>query len=303
MIEELPDINLTIEDYYEYQDIELLDYVYEVANHFLPNIDGLPSKAPAVFCERFHERNLSIEERYERHKKFYISILSFDDYLKYHSDEKPLKSNFMERYLNNRELQDTIESFGLDVSKLWYLLLFVHDYIEDIGNNSPTIGKSTLQDFNDFANKLSEATSITLKKDNRKSYAVEREDTIRIIQAALQHYIKIVNSEELNGTLDSHPLNFKDKSFLDISYKKWKFAEIFLHFLKDRKATVPKNSIYNVSKDKMLFISRLIYTVEYDGKRYNEEYDSEGNKNRMLSNLLRRYMKEEFPPVIGLHYN
>ena len=303
MIEELPDINLTIEDYYEYQDIELLDYVYEVANHFLPNIDGLPSKAPAVFCERFHERNLSIEERYERHKKFYISNLSFDNYLKYHSDEKPLKSNFMERYLNNRELQDTIEAFGLDVSKLWYLLLFVHDYIEDIGNNSPAIGKSTLQDFNDFANKLSEATSITLKKDNRKSYAVEREDTIRVIQAALQHYIKIVNSEELNGTLDSHPLNFKDKSFLDISYKKWKFAEIFLYFLKDRKATVPKNSIYNVSKDKMLFISRLIYTVEYDGKRYNEEYDSEGNKNRMLSNLLRRYMKEEFPPVIGLHYN
>ena len=303
MIEELPDINLTIEDYYEYQDIELLDYVYEVANHFLPNIDGLPSKAPAVFCERYHERTLSIEERYERHKKFYIFNLSFDDYLKYHSDEKPLKSNFMERYLNNRELQDTIESFGLDISKLWYLLLFVHDYIEDIGNNSPAIGKSTLQDFNDFTNKLSEATSITLKKDNRKSYAVEREDTIRIIQAALQHYIKIVNSEELNGTLDSHPLNFKDKSFLDISYKKWKFAEIFLHFLKDRKATVPKNSIYNVSKDKMLFISRLIYTVEYDGKRYNEEYDSEGNKNRMLSNLLRRYMKEEFPPVIGLHYN
>ena len=303
MIEELPDINLTIEDYYEYQDIELLDYVYEVANHFLPNIDGSPSKAPAVFCERFHERNLSIEERYERHKKFYISNLSFDNYLKYHSDEKPLKSNFMERYLNNRELQDTIEAFGLDVSKLWYLLLFVHDYIEDIGNNSPAIDKSTLQDFNDFANKLSEATSITLKKDNRKSYAVKREDTIRIIQAALQHYIKIVNSEELNGTLDSHPLNFKDKSFLDISYKKWKFAEIFLHFLKDRKATVPKNSIYNVSKDKMLFISRLIYTVEYDGKRYNEEYDSEGNKNRMLSNLLRRYMKEEFPPVIGLHYN
>lgn len=303
MIEELPDINLTIEDYYEYQDIELLDYVYEVANHFLPNIDGLPSKAPAVFCERYHERNLSIEERYERHKKFYIFNLSFDDYLEYHSDKKPLKANFTERYLNNRELQDTIESFGLDVSKLWYLLLFVHDYIEDIGNNSPAIGKSTLQDFNDFANKLSEATSITLKKDNRKSYAVEREDTIRIIQAALQHYIKIVNSEELNGTLDSHPLNFKDKSFLDISYKKWKFAEIFQYFLKDRKATVPKNSIYNVSKDKMLFISRLIYTVEYDGKRYNEEYDSEGNKNRMLSNLLRRYMKEEFPPVIGLHYN
>lgn len=321
MIEELPDIKLTIEDYYEYQDIEILDYVCEVANHFLPNIGGtmIESKAPAIFCERYHERNLTIEERYERHKMFYFSNLSFDEYSKLHSDEKPLKANFMERYLNNRELQDTIEAFGLDVSKFWYLLLFVHDYIEDIGNNSPAIGKSTLQDFNDFADKLSEATSITLKKDNRKSYAVERENTIRIIQAAIQHYIKsyneIVNSDstreeiverlnDIGGSLvgNTHPFSFEEKSVLDISYKKWKFAEIFLHFLKDRKATVPKNSIYNVSKDKMLFISRLIYTVEYDTKRYNESHDSDGNPNRMLSNLLRRYQKEDFPLVTGRHY-
>lgn len=321
MIEELPDIKLTIEDYYEYQDIELLDYVCEVANHFLPNIGGTmsESKAPAIFCERYHQRNLSIEERYERHKTFYFSNGSFEDYLRFHSDDKPLKDSFKERYLNNRELQNTIEAFGLDVSKFWYLLLFVHDYIEDIGNNTPAIGKSVLQDFNDFADKLSEATSITLKKDNRKSYAVEKEDTIRIIQAAILHYIKsyneIVNSgstreeiiERLNnigGSLigNTHSFNFEEKSYLDISYKKWKFAEIFLHFLKDRKATVPKNSIYNVSKDKMLFISRLIYTVEYDTKRYNEEYDNEGNKNRMLSNLLRRYQKEDFPLVSGRHY-
>ena len=58
-----------------------------------------------------------------------------------------------------------------------------------------------------------------------------------------------------------------------------------------------------VSKDKMMLVSRLIYTVGYDGKRYNEEYDSEGNKNRMLSNLLRRYKNEKFPSVIANNYN
>lgn len=312
MIEELPDIRQTIEDYDNYQDIELLDYVWEVADHFLPNIDGVMSKAPAIFCERFHQRYLPIEERYERHKNFYLSNISFDDYLK--TDNKPLKSNFKERYLNNECLQNTISAFGLDVSKLWYLLLFVHDYIEDLGNNSPAIGKSTLQDFNDFAEKLSEATSIILKKSNRKSYTVEKEDTIKIIQVAIQHYIKsyneIINSgdverlNEINSSIvgDACFINFKDRSYLDISYKKWKFAEIFLYFLKERKAIVPKNSIYNVSKDKMLFISRLIYTVGYDGKRYNESHDNEGNPNRMLSNLLRRYIKEDFPMVTGGHY-
>ena len=71
---------------------------------------------------------------------------------------------------------------------------------------------------------------------------------------------------------------------------------------KERKAIVPKNSIYNVSKDKMLFISRLIYTVGYDGKRYNESHDNEGNPNRMLSNLLRRYIKEDFPMLTAGHY-
>jgi hypothetical protein len=53
----------------------------------------------------------------------------------------------------------------------------------------------------------------------------------------------------------------------------------------------------------MMLVSRLIYTVGYDGKRYNEEYDSEGNKNRMLSNLLRRYKNEKFPSVIANNYN
>ena len=312
MIKELPDIKLTVEDYYEYREIELLDYIWEVADHFLPNIEGVMSKAPAIFCERYHQRNLPIEERCERNKRFYLSNTSFDDYLKI--DNKPLKANFEERYLNNECLQNTISAFGLDVSKLWYLLLFVHDYIEDLGNNSPAIGKSTLQDFNDFAEKISEATSIILKKNNRKSYTVEKENTINIVQAAIQHYIKsyndIINSgeverlNEFNGSIvsDASHLDFKDRSYLDISYKKWKFAEIFLYFLKDRKAIVPKNSIYNVSKDKMLFISRLIYTVGYDGKRYNEPYDNEGNPNRMLSNLLRRYKKEDFPTVTGGYY-
>ena len=320
-IQELPDIKLNIEDYYDYHDIELLDYVWKVANYFLPNICGsiTYSQAPAIFCERYHQRKLSIEERYERDKEFYISNQSFEDYMKFHAEDRPLKDSFKERYLNCRELQDTIAAFGLDVSKFWYLLLFVHDYIEDIGSNSPTLEKSTLEDFNDFANKLREATSITLKKDSRKSYAVEKEDTIRIVQAAVQYYIKSYNDiidsnltrDEITERLDDmgssiisdgKSLNIRDKSSLDISYKKWKFAEILLHFLNDKKATVPKNCIYNVSKDKMLFISRLIYVVGYDTKRYYDAYDSNGNPNRMLSNLLRRYMKEDFPIVISRHY-
>ena len=97
----------------------------------------------------------------------------------------------------------------------------------------------------------------------------------------------------LKGFIDNSLLSkmdFKEKFSLDISHKKWKFTDMFLFFIGNRKATTIPHKKVKVSKDKMILISRLIYTVGYDSKRYNEEYDSEGNKNRMLSNLLRRYV-------------
>lgn len=319
-IEELPDLGENIEEYYEYHGVPLLDYVCEVANRFLPNLHQehmIESKAPAIFSNRYFESKLSIEERYQRHKEFYISNETMEDYRK--RDYRELDDSFKEKFLTNEDLQNTIEAFGLDVSKFWYLLLFVYDYIEDIGKNAPTLGKTVLEDINDFTTKLSEATSITLKKDNRKSYATESENTINFINAASQYYIKAYNSiinedipkEDklqrlkdigLDSFINGYTSFDLKGGYLDISYKKWKFAEMFLYFLEDRKATIKPNTKMKVSKDKMMLISRLIYTVGYDGKRYNEEYDAEGNKNRMLSNLLRRYSKEEFPIAIGHYY-
>lgn len=319
-IEELPDLGENIEEYYEYHGVELLDYVCEVTNTFLPNLQQehmIESKAPAIFSNRYFESKLSMEERYQRHKEFYISNETMEDYLK--RDYRKLDTSFKDKFLTNEDLQNTIEAFGLDVSKFWYLLLFVYDYIEDIGTNAPTLGKTVLEDINDLTTKLSEATSITLKKDNRKSYATESENTINFINAASQYYIKAYNSiinedipkEDklqrlkdigLDSFINGYTSFDLKGGYLDISYKKWKFAEMFLYFLEDRKATIKPNTKMKVSKDKMMFISRLIYTVGYDGKRYNEEYDAEGNKNRMLSNLLRRYSKEEFPTVIGHYY-
>lgn len=319
-IEELPDLGENIEEYYEYHGVPLLDYVCEVANRFLPNLHQehmIESTAPAIFLNRYFECRLSIEERYQRHKEFYISNETMEDYLK--RDYRKLDTSFKDKYLNNEDLQNTIEAFGLDVSKFWYLLLFVYDYIEDIGTNAPTVGKTIVEDINDFNSKLSEATNIIIKSGNRKSYATESEDTICFVQSALQYYINTYNSiinedipkEDklqqlkdigLGRFINGHTTFDLKDAYLDISYKKWKFAEILLYFLEDRKATIKPNTKMKVSKDKMMLISRLIYTVGYDGKRYNEEYDAEGNKNRMLSNLLRRYSKEEFPTVIGHYY-
>lgn len=324
-IEELPDLKVAWHESYKCFNEPLLEYVWEVANQFLPDyaetdtgMIPVESSAPAIFANRYAERNLSVEERYERSKDTFKGTL--EEYKK--REYRKLDDSFKEKFLTNEDLQNTIEAYKLDVSKFWYLLLFVYDFIEDIGTNAPIMGKSVLEDFATFLTNLCDASSITLKQGNRKSYYTEREDLINIIQIAVHHfsetYDNIVNGEQgielkikqlenigLKGFIDNSLLsqmNFKDKFCLDISYKKWKFTDMFLFFIERRKATTIPNKKVKVSKDKMMLVSRLIYTVGYDGKRYNEEYDSEGNKNRMLSNLLRRYKNEKFPSVIANNY-
>ncbi len=303
-IKELPDIRENIDEYYEYHGIELLDYVCEVANWLLPNIhqpNMQESVAPAIFANRYFESMLNIEERYERHKMFYAYRGTLEEYQKSHTPYRKLNTSFKEKFLENEALQNTIEAFGFDVSKFWYLLLFVHDYIEDIGTNAPKLGKTVKEDVADFTAKLSEATHITLKKDNRKSYSTDCEQTINFFRNILQFYAD--NAQLLPQLFPNTNTTFDlTGNYLDISYKKWKFAEIFLHFLKDKTAKNLPNKKIKVSKDKMIFISRLIYTVGYDTKRYNEEYDSKDNKNRMLSSLLRRYQSQDFPDVMGRYY-
>ena len=316
-IEELPIVNWNIDEYYQFNDIELLDYVFEVADEYLPNLEaGNPSCAPAIFYNRYMERNLTIAERYERHKMFFLSNETFEEYQRFHLDYRRLNDSFKDIYLNNRDLQLTMKAFKLDVSKLWYLLLFVYDYIEDIGTNAPTVGKTILDDFNNFITKLDETTGIVLKKNGRKCHETDREDTIKVIQSALQYYVKSYNAivdceytddvkkeklKEMGGIVNgsTHPLSLDGVYNLPITYKKWKFADMFTYFMKDRKAkTIHKNE----SRDRLLFISRLIYTVGYEGsEHYNKEY-IEDYKNRLLSNLLRKYRHEQFPIVSGKYY-
>lgn len=329
-IEELPDLKVGWDRAYKYQDVPLLDYVWEVADKFLPGTEETDmgmvvadSIAPVIFCNRYFERNLTMEERYQRAVEMGMCRTSFEEYSKFQNMKcRRLADSFKEKFLANEDLQNTIEAYKLDVSKFWYLLLFVYDFIEDIGINTPELNRSVLDDLNYFCSNLFETTSITLRKDSKKSYVVEREDTIRIIQAALQHFAKtyndIIHSEQDRATkveqikemgldnfiTDGTPVEYllAKRDCLDISYKKWKFADMFLFFLESRKATTIPNKKVKVSKDKWMFVSRLIYTVGYDGKRYNEEYNSEGNKNRMLSNLLRRYRNEQFPSFIAKNY-
>lgn len=76
-IEELPDLKVAWHESYKCLNELLLEYVWEVANHFLPDyaetdtgMIPVESSAPAIFANRYAERNLSVEERYLSETQF-----------------------------------------------------------------------------------------------------------------------------------------------------------------------------------------------------------------------------------------
>lgn len=196
-IEELPDLKVAWHESYKCLDEPLLEYVWEVANHFLPDYEDV-SAAPAIFANRYAERNLSVEERYERSKEMKTFKGTLEEYKK--REYRKLDDSFKKTFLDNKDLQNTIEAFGFDISKFWYLLLFIHDFIEDIGTDSPTVEKPLLEDFASFLTNLCAASSIVLKQGNKNVYSTEREDLLDIIQKAVYHfsdtYSKIVNGKQ-----------------------------------------------------------------------------------------------------------
>lgn len=324
IIEELQDRKARLHELDLLRDEPLLEYVWEIALEFNKAPSTLvghikTSLAPTVFANRYAESRLTDEERYARHMEMYPKEESFEEFMK--DEYKSLDTSFRDRFLSNKELQYTIEAFGLDVSKLWYLLLFVHDYIEDFGSCKLTLLDTTWQELNKVNTKLEDATEIMLKKNGRKSYATDRKDVMKMLKTALDCFVNIYSNimeedlteqekfEKLKGIgllnyIDdwSHLVDLNINYNLDPSHKKWYFTKIFLFFLKNRKARTLPHIKEKVSTDKYMFISRLIYTVGYHGKEYNKEYDEKGNKNRMLSNLLRKYNKEEFPTIASRYY-
>ena len=116
-IEELPDLKVAWHESYKCLAEPLLEYVWEVANHFLPDYEDV-SAAPAIFANRYAERNLSIEERYERTQEMKTFKGTLEEYKK--REYRKLDDSFKEKFLTNeiyriplKRINWTLASFGI----------------------------------------------------------------------------------------------------------------------------------------------------------------------------------------------
>lgn len=326
-IKELPDYKLKWNIAYSDNNLDLLEYVVKVANKFHISFDGedfSPSEDPITFNNRYIESKLDLKEKYERLRSFgYLQDYSFESYCKDQEKSTILDTSFIDKFFD-LQLQNTISAYGLDASKLWYLILYVNDFVKDLGINAWGAGKFLLDDLNELNEKLTTTTEIILKKDGRKHFSSERKQTIKILSTAMQHFINdynsIVESDSehkneklkqigLDGIIQNYGLiSTKSVVNIDISYLQYKFAEMLLYFLKDKKGVNPPNIKEKVYKEKHFFVSMLLYVVglydedeETAKKKWYEPYYNDKD-NRNLSNLVRNYKNRKFPNTIHQIY-
>ena len=326
-IPKLPDYKAYRSEIDKYLDEPLLEYVWKVADKFMPVVDpdGISeSQAPVIFANRCIESTMTDDEKYARYTEFFPNETR-ESAEQYYKEHPSLDTSFKDLFFSKTEVQNTLKAYNLDLAKLWYLLLFIYDVVEDVCSRAPIHGQSQIDMVNELVEKISAATKITLEYEGRKSYDTEDEFTLNVLKASLDYYIKVYNDtletsatyEECNARLEALglngafkngiPLSYDKKVTLDPSHKIRLFAAMFQYFLEDRKADRGLVEGYIDSTDKLLLISRLVYIVGlhdegyYKGKVLNES--GRYVLNRRLSNLLSKYRKTPLPPMIGTIYS
>lgn len=266
------------EDYY---DEPLLEYVVDFANKVFPTYDR----------EGFYESNMP-DLFGDRYVKGIIKPIGFDKYL----DDK-------------LEIQSTLDAFGLDSNKFWYLCLFLKDYAKGQTTNAiktnPT-HREELSNLLDELNKMNikikydrilsaeKGGELSFKVEGGKKVVITDKTTLIYINAAITTFM-----EKYNNILDKSTLDIKATTSLPLIYQIYlfnKYLSMFLKPLVAKKGTI-------ASKDKSFLISKMIYVLSIsDDVKFITEYKDNGDKLNHLKNLLSRYKNIKIPTLNSIYW-
>ena len=258
----------------------------------------------------------------------------------------------MLRRYSDEQIQNTVHAYALDPSKLWYLLLFVRDYISGF-EDAPRLGIHLFDELRELNCALEETAEIVLKKENgRVGFKSDRKEIIALLRMAMESYTMRYNvacdlrdksremcdrSEDCEDEEKAKDLRAKavetagraDKIFaglglegpmanrasvtlsdtcsVKMSYRQYRFAEIMLWFLSDKKGVQPEGLKEKVYKERHFFVSMMLYVcgiyeeAEEARNKWYEPY-CQDKENRNLSLLVSRYKDREWPNVANMRY-
>lgn len=266
------------EDYY---DEPLLEYVVDFANKVFPTYDR----------EGFYESNMP-DLFGIRYVKGMIKPIGFDKYL----DDK-------------LEIQSTLDAFGLDSNKFWYLCLFLKDYAkgqttnaiktnpthrEELSNLLYELNKMNIKIKYDRILSAEKGGELSFKVEGGKKVVITDKTTLIYINAAITTFM-----EKYNNILDKSTLDIKATTSLPLIYQIYlfnKYLSMFLKPLVAKKGTI-------ASKDKSFLISKMIYVLSIsDDVKFITEYKDNGDKLNHLKNLLSRYKNIKIPTLNSIYW-
>lgn len=218
-----------------------------------------------------------------------------------------IDQSFKQKYLDSKEVQDTLRAFHLDAEKFWYLCLFIKDIVEGYADGYDAISpreeitqlvallQKVESDKNDKSLRTKSNALLSLKL-GKMSVKIDNQLTLGIIKAALYAILKTDNR-----MLDADLLNMTE-AHKSVIYKVAWFNRFLSGFLKDK---VADKAIYAskgsaISIDKGLLISRMIFVLGISGKEsfykeYHKTKEGKVVKNDKLKGYLKRYKNVKLP--------
>lgn len=291
MIQELP----IHEDRWAYIfDEPIVDYICQVANYYWMDYDpeiqeplGY-SSIPITFASRYIDGKVDItgkdlfckaatpKSTRTKHTK-YLEVI--------YNGQKEQNNNGSEEEESIPDISTTLRAYGIDISKFWYLCIFIKDYVTGETIQGARIEQAThrerLQEFTKLIDQLKPVfwggfykttgeAELTLKvgKGKKNKIVLNNGHTLALIR------------DGIYWVLENYPSNYIDFSEVDFNNRLktnrgdtvrialfYKYMLWFLDHCSIDKEYV-KESIY-LSKSKILLISRLVYILGLsDNKKF-----------------------------------
>jgi hypothetical protein len=237
---------------------------------------------------------------------FYKSRAIGDFAIRYLDNEVDKRA--LKKYLDDKDLLNTIEAFGYDIEKFWYLCLFILDFSTGMCISGMKLNKSPREYISNLAYeilqniesvdfdrievaKVKESMELVLAIDGKHKTIIADLDSLFYIAMLLNHGLaKFGDLTKLNQSHTEGKYSVKDGK-IELEYDPlsepkhiWFFAKMFLLFfeiLPPRRKR--KTQQTDIRFNKMLLVSRLIYLV---GLTRNEEYETSDER---LKGLFKRY--------------
>lgn len=215
-----------------------------------------------------------------------------------YTDYEGKVKDMWEEYCKNIELKESIKAFNLHSIKLWYLLCFLKDYVDNLQFKN--------KEHKTILECLGEATSIVLKNGDEEICTIRDKailETLSLLPLALfkasitpdgqfkDYYLAYIVSR-FRCTDGSEKRAIKKNAKERITC----FYGLCLLFLEDKKGHIPEyGKECKISTRKETLISRLLYTIGYADENFNK------NKHRAASSTYYNN-KDKVQPISSSIY-